>query len=149
MATEEATEKLLTPINNGGITDNYSWSQTAYDLTVTIQVPAQTIKKDISVQIKTNKLFVKIKESVIVDGQLFLDILNDSSMWYISNNKIEIELDKLKKHEWWKCVIIGHPEIDTTKVRPNSEQITDLDSETRATIDKMLYDQRKKDELST
>jgi len=143
------TEKLLVPINNGGITENYSWTQSAYDLCVIIPLPENTLKKDIVIQIKTNKLLVKIKDVIIVEGDLFADILNDSSMWYISKNNIEIELDKLKKHDWWKCVIIGHPEIDTTKVRPDSEHITDLDSETRATIDKMLYDQQMKEKSST
>jgi hypothetical protein len=139
-------EKLLVPIHNGGITDNYTWTQTAYDLTVIIPLPEKTSKKDILIQFKTNRLLVKIHDVIIVEGNLFADILNDSSMWYISNNKIEIELDKLKKHDWWKCVIQGHPEIDTTKVRPDSEHVTDLDSETRATIDKMLYDQQVKEQ---
>lgn len=144
MEIEDVKEKLIEPINNGGITENYVWTQTAYDLTVRVSLPDKITKKDVFVEIKTNKLKVKIKDDVIIDGELFLDILNDSSMWYILNNKIEIELDKLKKHEWWKCIIKGHPEIDTTKVKPNSEHISDLDSETRATIDKMLYDEKMK-----
>lgn len=144
MEIEEATQKLLTPINNGGVTENYIWTQTAYDLCIYISLPEKTKKNDICIEIKTNKLKVKIKNEIIIDGELYMNIVIDSSMWYISNNKIEIELDKLKKHEWWKCIIKGHPEIDTTKVKPNPEHVSDLDAETRATIDKMLYDQKMK-----
>lgn len=148
MEIEETKQKLLAPINNGGITDNYIWTQTAYDLTLIIPLKENISKRDLSIEIKTNKLKVKIKDKIIIDGNLYLDILNDSTMWYISNDKIEIELDKLKKHEWWKCVIIGDPEIDNTKVSPNPEHISDLDSETRATIDKMLYDEKIKNKTA-
>ncbi len=46
--------------------------------------------------------------------------------------------------QWWRAVLQGDPEIDVQSVEPESSKLGDLDPETRATVEKMMFDQRQK-----
>lgn len=59
--------------------------------------------------------------------------------------EVAINLQKENQMEWWKCVIVGDSEIDTTKVQPENSKLADLDAETRQTVEKMMVSVRSCD----
>ncbi|KAG0357757.1 nuclear movement protein nudC [Gamsiella multidivaricata] len=124
----------------------YKWKQTLGDVSVSVEVPKGTRSKDLVVDIKKKSLKVGLKgQTPIIDGVLFKDIKVDDSTWTLDSQKeVNIHLEKYKGTEWWKCVIEGHPEIDTTKVVPENSKLSDLDGETRGMVEKMMFDQRQK-----
>jgi len=143
-ADEES--KGAKPILNGGITDKYRWTQTLSDVTVFVPVPEGTRAKQLAVCIEQRSLRVGFKgQPPIVDGELHAKVKADDCLWTVEDNReVSLTLQKVNGMEWWKCVLVGDPEIDTQKVEPENSNLSDLDGETRQTVEKMMYDQRQK-----
>jgi len=137
------------PVDNGGRTDTYVWTQTLSEVTVNVLVPPGTRSRDMVVAITPTTLKVGLKgHAPLVDGKLHKRIKADDSMWTLDDTAhgraVVLELFKEHGMEWWKGVIEGDPEIDTTKVEPENSNLGDLDPETRKTVEKMMFDQRQK-----
>ncbi|XP_058095928.1 protein BOBBER 1-like [Magnolia sinica] len=150
--TEKSTEangkeNVRTPNSGNGLDlDKYSWTQTLQETTVNVPVPRGTKSRFITCEIKKNHLKVGLKgQPPIIDGELFQPVKADDCFWSIEDEKyISILLTKQNQMEWWKCLIKGDPEIDTQKVEPENSKLSDLDPETRQTVEKMMFDQRQK-----
>lgn len=142
--------KLL-PIGNGGYTENYYWTQTVKELTVYVDVPRGTRGKDIKVDLRPRHVSLSISNSkgeknTLLDGE-FEDVIRlDESMWTVASDhnstQVIFTLDKVR-NTWWKHVLEGDPEIDTTKV-DSQQKMDEYDEETQATIRKLMFDQKQK-----
>ncbi|XP_010917089.1 protein BOBBER 1 [Elaeis guineensis] len=131
---------------NGLDLDKYSWTQTLQEVTVNIPVPQGTKSRFVMCEIKKNHLKIGLKgQPPIIDGDLYQSVKAEDCFWSIEDGKsISILLTKHNQMEWWKCLVKGDPEIDTQKVEPENSKLSDLDPETRQTVEKMMFDQRQK-----
>ncbi|KAJ8751916.1 hypothetical protein K2173_000662 [Erythroxylum novogranatense] len=131
---------------NGLDLEKYSWTQTLQEVNVNVPVPAGTKSRFVVCDIKKNHLKVGLKgQPPIIEGELYKPIKVDDCYWSIEDqSSLSILLTKHDQMEWWKCLVKGDPEIDTQKVEPENSKLSDLDPETRQTVEKMMFDQRQK-----
>ncbi|KAL1086372.1 hypothetical protein V6Z11_D08G112200 [Gossypium hirsutum] len=144
---KEEETLLSDPTKGNGLDlENYSWTQTIQEATVIVPVPPGTRSKSVECQMKKSHLKVGLRgQPPIIDGELFQAIKPDDCYWSMEDNdSISIVLSKQSQLEWWKSLVKGEPEIDTQKVEPESSRISDLDPETRLTVEKLMFDQRQK-----
>ena len=101
------------------------------------------------VEISKTKIKVQLKGSeALIEGELHASVKVDDCTWSLGDEGderlVQITLQKVNQMEWWKCVCVGDPEINTQKVEPENSKLSDLDGETRQTVEKMMFDQRQK-----
>ncbi|CAN4120830.1 unnamed protein product [Withania somnifera] len=143
---EEGNKKLKPTKSNGLDMGNYSWGQSLQEVTINVPVPPGTKSRFIVVEIKKTSLKVGLKnQPLILDGEYFKEVKVDDCYWSLEDQKeISILLTKQDRSDWWKSLFKGGPEIDTQKVEPEPSRLSDLDNETRAAVEKVMFDQRQK-----
>ncbi|PHU23321.1 Nuclear migration protein nudC [Capsicum chinense] len=132
--------------SNGLDLENYTWGQSLQEVSIYIPVPQGTKSRFIVCDISRNRLKVGLKgQPPIIDGELYRPVKVDDCFWSLEDQKsISVLLTKKDQMEWWKCCVKGEPEIDTQKAEPENSKLSDLDPETRSTVEKMMFDQRQK-----
>ncbi|KAL2820818.1 HSP20-like chaperone [Aspergillus cavernicola] len=141
-ATEDAAQAQLP----------YKWTQTISDVDVTIPVPGTIKGRDLNVVLTKTKIRVAVKgQEALIDGDLPHPIKLDESSWTLETTshppgkEVSIHMDKVNQVEWWAHVVTTAPKIDVSKIQPENSKLSDLDGETRAMVEKMMYDQRQKE----
>jgi len=139
-----------TPVNNGGFTDKYTWTQSLSEVDVRLEVPKLPSRRFI-VEFKSKYLKVGIKgEELMIDAELHAAIDPEESMWSMSEEAgvagkvMTVNLVKKEGMSWWSKVCVGDPEINTKKIEPENSNLNDLDGDTRKVVEKMMFDQRQK-----
>eukprot|EP00986_Skeletonema_menzelii_P012220 scaffold6638_cov120-Skeletonema_menzelii.AAC.1 len=147
---EEEGDNSPPPIGNGGTIDGkYVWTQTLQELSINIPLPENTRGRDLNVVISKKHLkvgFAKTKNEFIVNDDLTKPIIVDDSLWTIEDgNRLVLTLQKSNQMEWWDAPCQSdYPKINIQKVQPENSNLSDLDGETRQTVEKMMFDQRQK-----
>lgn len=127
---------------NGAVTDRYYWSQSLREITLEVEVE-ECRAKDIQVDCTATRLTIRCKGNTVLEGKLHEKIVTDQTMWHLDNgNQIVLSLEK-QRETWWKCVLEGDQEIDTSKVE-STRAMDEYDGETQGAIRKIMFDQNQK-----
>lgn len=144
---DDASKGVVPNVGNGGDGPGYVWTQVLAEVELRVPVRHGARGKDLNVVIDKDHLVVGMKgQPAIIDGKLHKSVRTDECVWTIEDKQVLVlTLAKQDRMTWWDCVVDGHPRINTQKVQPENSQLSDLDSETRATVEKMMFDQRQKE----
>lgn len=146
---EKEKNKLKPNSGNGADMPNYRWTQTLGEVEIRVPLKANfsVRPRDVIVTIAKKHLSCGLKgQPSILNGDFPHEVKLEESTWVIEDGKVLlINLEKVNKMQWWAHVIMSEPEISTKKVNPEPSKLSDLDTETRGLVEKMMYDQRQKE----
>ena len=132
---------------NGASTSWGEWFQSLGDVTVNVSVPPGSKSRDLDVVMTRTKIKVARKgQPPVLEGKLHAEIVEDDSFWSIvDGDTVQFTLQKKNAMEWWSQITESDGvKIDTQKVSPENSKLSDLDGETRSTVEKMMFDQSQK-----
>jgi len=120
-------------------------------VTAYITLPDSTKANMLDVKLGVNDFKVSFKgkpNEPLIEGKWCKKINAGESFWSIersgAQSTLSVTLEKKEGKSWWSCLIEGDTEIDTQKVEPENSKLSDLDGDTRSTVEKMMFDQQQK-----
>lgn len=146
-----APGKLMPNKGNGSATETYYWTQTLEEVFFQIPVEREVNKKNLKVDLGITHCRIASVDGkkVYVDDDWCDKIHVDESSWVLVDEEkgkvLQVSLLKWKNSmNWWDCLIKSEPKIDTQKVNPEPGKLSDLDGESRTTVEKMMFDMQQK-----
>ena len=138
-----------TPVLNGGFTERYSWTQTLSEVTVNVPLQKGVAAKMLRVEIGSTKVVVGLKGAApIIEGEWPFRVKADETVWTVESGAegrfLQITVEKMEGMKWWECAVQGDAKIDTSKIEPENSKLSDLDPDTRSTVEKMMLNQQRK-----
>lgn len=110
-------------------------------------------KKNLKITIAFDKLVVIVNGVTLIDGKWKDKINTEETYWTIETGDLDvykgkylhINIEKWKNQSsWWSTPVQGDVQINTQKINPEPSKLSDLDGETRSTVEKMMFDMKQK-----
>lgn len=140
------------PPGNGGILEKYTWTQTLQDVDVSIWLPENFNKKELTVDMTADGVFVQLNDQEpILDGKWPDQIDIDESLWTLEDGDdgkkfLHLSLTKWKtKDNWWRHVCTGEKAINTDKICPEPSKLGELDPYLKGQVSKQIFNIRQKE----
>lgn len=120
----------------------YTWLQTSDDITLRFNVNSLCNKNNIKVTPKPFHLSVKFNDIILLEGELRNRIDSDLTVWSITNNILEITINKTENGLMWpefiKGDISGEEILDPSLVAEIHQRLAHLCNENEVNINKIL-----------
>jgi|MDSY01.1.fsa_nt_gb hypothetical protein len=106
-------------VRNGALLDSYRWTQELDELTIAVELPPGTSKRDVFCKVGLRSLTVGARgQPPIVDGPLHARVRSDEALWQLQDShRLIVTVPKLHEglREWWPRLLEDEPGIDTNQ----------------------------------
>jgi prefoldin subunit 5 len=92
--------KAIAAVETPSADGSYSWKQESEEVEVTIPLPKDAVKKDVTVTILAESLRVEHLGKLLLQGDLAGRCSPNGSTWTLNNGRVEISLEKADSVPW-------------------------------------------------
>ncbi|MEN2496117.1 MAG: hypothetical protein MHMPM18_000678 [Marteilia pararefringens] len=143
--TQPQQDCLIPNSGNGYDYPDYSWTQTLNTIEIVFKIPDISRSFDVEILPKTLTITDQDSEVLLHKKTWFKAVVYDDCLWVKEDDSIVLTVYKRDNTSWWEKLFVEEPKkLDLQKVQPENSNISDLDPETRMSVEKMMYDQKQK-----